>query len=105
MTSAPRTTTPADIATIRLRVQPRASRDEIVGWRENGVLSVRVTSPPVEGEANRAVTALLAAALGVPRSAVTVAVGVRGRDKLVRIIGLGTGDAEARLARFVEEHG
>lgn len=87
---------------MRLRVQPRASRDEIVGWREPGVLAVRVTAPPVEGEANRVVTTLLAAALGVPRSAVTVAVGARGRDKLVRVTGLGTGEVEARLTRFVE---
>lgn len=90
---------------MRLRVQPRASRDEIVGWRGPGVLAVRVTAPPVEGEANRAVTTLLAAALGVPRSAVTVAAGVRGRDKLVRVTGLGPGEVEARLTRLVEEKG
>lgn len=62
-------TTGRDDTTLRLRVVPRASRDEIVGWREPGVLSVRVTAPPVEGEANRAVGALLARALGVRPSA------------------------------------
>lgn len=85
-----------------MRVQPRASRDEVVGWRAPGVLAVRVTAPPVEGEANRAVTALLAAALEVPRSAVSVAIGARGRDKVVRVTGLRTGDIETRLARIVE---
>ncbi|OGL13240.1 MAG: hypothetical protein A3J45_11025, partial [Candidatus Rokubacteria bacterium RIFCSPHIGHO2_02_FULL_69_13] len=65
-----------------MRVQPRASRDEVVGWRE-GVLRVRVTAPPVEGEANRAVEALLARTLGVARSAVSVVRGGQGREKLV----------------------
>ena len=67
------------------------------------MLALRVTAPPVEGEANRAVTVLLAGALGVPRSAVTVEVGARGRDKLVRVAGLGTDEIHARLARVAEE--
>src|SRR5438876_935510 len=86
-----------DGATLRLRVQPRASRNEIVGWREPGVLSVRVTAPPVEGEANRAVGALLAKALGLRPSAVTVVQGERGRDKLVRVIGVSAEEIEARF--------
>lgn len=84
---------------LRLRVQPRASRDEIVGWRAPGVLSVRVTAPPVEGEANRAVGALLARALGLRPSAVTVVRGERGRDKLVRVEGLSDAEVHARLPR------
>lgn len=81
---------------LRVRVQPRASRDEVLGWRE-GVLALRVTAPPVEGEANRAVEALLAGALGVRRSAVTVVRGERGRDKLVRVAGLTDDEVRARL--------
>lgn len=83
---------------LRVRVQPRASRDEVVGWRE-GVLSVRVTAPPVEGEANRAVAALLAQALGVRPSAVSVVRGERGRDKLVRVTGLTPEQVATRIAR------
>jgi uncharacterized protein (TIGR00251 family) len=82
---------------VRLRVQPRASRDEIVGWQA-GALRVRVTAPPVEGEANRAVATLLARALGVRPSAVSVVRGERGRDKLVRVEGLSVAEVEARLA-------
>ncbi len=81
---------------LRVRVQPRASRDEVLGWRE-GVLALRVTAPPVEGEANRAVEALLAGALGVRRSAVSVVRGERGRDKLVRVEGLTDAEVRARL--------
>lgn len=85
-----------DGAAVRLRVQPRAARDAIVGWRE-GVLRVSVTAPPVEGEANRAVGTLLARALGVRPSAVAVVAGARGRDKLVRVAGWTAEQVRARL--------
>ena len=69
------------------------------------MLAVRVTAPPVEGEANRAVAALLARVVRVPPSTVRVVRGERGRDKMVRVAGLGMGDIEARLARLTEGSG
>jgi uncharacterized protein (TIGR00251 family) len=83
-------------ARLRVRVTPRAGRNAIAGWRD-GVVGVRVTAPPVEGEANRAVAALLARALGLRPTAVTVVQGRRGRDKVVRIQGMTAPEAEARL--------
>lgn len=80
-----------------VRVQPRASRDQLVGWRGE-TLALRVTAPPVGGAANRAVAALLAAELGVPPSAVSIVRGDRGRDKLVRVAGLSRQQVQARLA-------
>lgn len=88
-----------DGVTLAVRVQPRASASAIVGFRPDGALAVRVTAPPVEGEANRAVGALLAEALGVRASAVSVVHGHRGRDKRVRIAGLTLADVRARLGR------
>jgi uncharacterized protein len=82
---------------LRVRVQPRASRSEIVGWRADGTLSVRVAAPPVEGQANVALAALLASALDVRRTAVTVEHGARGRDKLVRITGLTPAEVRQRI--------
>ena len=79
-----------------LRVQPRASRDEIVGW-QNGALRVRVTAPPVDGAANAAISSLLAEALRVPPSCISVVRGARGRDKLVRIRGLDDATVRTRL--------
>jgi len=87
----------AEGALLRLRVQPRASRDEILGWQD-GVLRVRVAAPPVEGEANAAVVALVARALRIAPSTVRVVRGKRGRDKLVRLTGLGDDEAQSRLA-------
>jgi hypothetical protein len=80
-----------------VRVQPRAPRSEIVGWRADGALSVRVAAPPVEGAANAAVAALLAGALGVRGTAVSVEHGARGRDKLVRVAGLTPAEIRQRL--------
>jgi uncharacterized protein (TIGR00251 family) len=80
-----------------VRVRPGAARSEIVGWRADGALSVRVAAPPVEGRANAALAALLAGALGLRPTAVTVERGARGRDKLVRVAGLTPADVRRRI--------
>ena len=72
---------------LRVRVQPQAPRSEVVGWRADGTLSVRVSAPPAEGRANTALAALLAGLLDVRPSAVIIERGARGRDKLVRVRG------------------
>jgi uncharacterized protein len=82
---------------LRVRVQPRAPRSEIVGWRADGTLSVRVAAPPVDGQANAALAALLAGALDLRPSAVTVARGAHGRDKLVRVVGLTAAEVRQRI--------
>ena len=80
---------------IDVRLQPRAPRDEIAGWR-GGRLVVRVTAPPVDDRANAALCKLIAKRAGVPRSAVAVVVGLRSRDKVVEISGLDDLPAELR---------
>lgn len=75
-------------------VTPRASRERIgplVGER----LKVAVTAPPVEGEANAALVAVLARALGVPRAAVSIVRGDGSRRKTVRVVGVGRGLVES----------
>jgi uncharacterized protein len=82
--------------TVRVRVQPRSSREQLAGVRD-GALVVKLTAPPVEGEANAALVALLAKVLGVPRGAVTLRHGARGRDKTLHIAGIDVDTARARL--------
>jgi len=84
--------------TLRVRVQPRASKEALGGERE-GALVVRLTAPPVEGRANEALARLLGRALGVPPSAVRVVQGARGRDKSVAVAGVTAAAARERLAR------
>jgi uncharacterized protein (TIGR00251 family) len=70
-----------------VRVKPRASSTRVAGERA-GRLLVEVNAPPVEGRANDALCRLLAKAVGVAPSAVSLVAGERGRDKLVRIEGV-----------------
>jgi uncharacterized protein len=68
-----------------------------MGLREDGVLLARVSAPPVDGKANVALCRLLAKALGVPRTSVSVVRGETARDKVVRVEGLEAAEAQARL--------
>ena len=72
---------------IQVRVKPRASRDAIEGERD-GALVVRLTAPPVEGKANEALVRLLAARLHLPKSAVRILSGERGRLKKIGVRGV-----------------
>ncbi len=69
-----------------VRVQPRASRNEIDGeWQ--GALRIRLNVPPVEGRANEALRRFLADHLNVPLGAVKIASGQRSRVKRVEVQG------------------
>jgi uncharacterized protein (TIGR00251 family) len=79
-----------------VRVQPRASRDEIAGeWQEG--LKIRLTAPPVDDRANEALRRFLAASLKVPLAAVRIAAGERSRTKRVEVRGV-TAEAVRALA-------
>jgi uncharacterized protein (TIGR00251 family) len=71
---------------LRVRLQPRAQRTEIVGERD-GALLARVTAPPVDGKANDALCRLIARAAGVAPTRVSVVRGHTSRDKVVRVDG------------------
>ncbi len=68
---------------LSVRVQPRASRNELL--RRPDGLALRLTAPPVEGAANAACIAYLADRLGCPRSAISIAQGAKSRTKQLRI--------------------
>ena len=83
-------------ADLRVHVQPRASKSELVGWRE-GSLAVRLTAPPVEGAANKACRDFLAEALGVRRADVELVSGDKSREKRFRIHGLDEAELRRRI--------
>ena len=91
-------TTRPEGAVVSVRVQPRARRDEIVGW-QGSTLRVRVTAPPAAGRANDAVIGVLAEAFGVPRAAVGLVGGATSRNKLFRIARHSLHELRAILAR------
>jgi len=73
-----------------VHVQPRASRNAVLGWTEMG-LKVALTAPPVEGAANAALVELLAQAYGLKRRQVRVVAGEASRRKVVEITGADEG--------------
>jgi uncharacterized protein len=85
-----------EVCRIAVRLQPRARTSEIVGERD-GVLIARVTAPPVEGRANDELCRLIARRAGVGVRRVSVVRGARGRDKLVRVAGLSSGELRRAL--------
>jgi len=84
-------------ALLRIKAVPGASRDTIAGVLGDR-LKIRITAPPEGGKANAAIITLLARALDVPKSAVTLERGQTHAEKSIRIIGV-TRDAIAALAK------
>jgi uncharacterized protein (TIGR00251 family) len=78
--------TGTDTVRLQVRVQPRASRNEIVGLHD-GALKVRLTAPPVDGAANEMLVAFLAEILGVPARNVAIVSGGSSRTKTIEIRG------------------
>jgi len=77
-----------------IHVQPRASRDEIVGPHGNAI-KVRITAPPVDGKANQHLIRFLAGAFAVPRQRVQILSGEQGRSKRICI------DAPTRIPEIL----
>lgn len=72
---------------VRLHVQPRAKRCEIVGIH-NSALKVKVTAPPVDDAANRAIVEYFSSLLGMPKSNIQITAGLKSRDKTIQIKGI-----------------
>lgn len=69
---------------LNLYIQPKASRDQIVGLHGDE-LKVAITAPPIDGKANAHLSKYLAKAFKVPKSDVHILKGELGRHKQVRI--------------------
>ena len=75
--------------TIKVRVQPRAPRTEVVG-EHDGALKLRIASPPVDGKANEECRRYLAKLLKVSATSVEIISGEASRDKVVRVFNMST---------------
>ena len=83
-------------AILKVRVQPKASSNRVVGYHGD-TLRVQVTALPQDGKANAAVVALLAETLGVPKSRVRIVRGHTARDKVVTVGSLTVAEVERRI--------
>ncbi len=83
-------------ATLTLRIQPRASRNEAVRM-EGGGIKIRLNAPPVDGAANEALIKFLADLMNVPKSQVEIVSGHASKNKIIRIEGVSQDTAEELL--------
>ena len=89
------------MARLPVRLTPGAACDRIDGWDVDAegrpVLKVRVRARPIEAEANEALVLLLAKALGLSRSSVSLARGGQSRLKMIEVEGMDSADLRTRL--------
>jgi len=86
----------ADVVLI-LHVQPGAKKTEISG-QYGDALKIRLAAPPVDGKANDALLAFLAAKLSVARSALSLEAGATSRSKRLRLSNAAFADVAAKLS-------
>ena len=81
---------------LKVQVQPRASRDEVVGTHGEA-LKIRIAAPPVAGAANKQLLKFLAKKLKVARSQVNITSGTAARAKSITIEGVSAAEVRRRL--------
>lgn len=83
---------------LRVHIQPRASKTEIIGLHGEA-LKIRIAAPPVDGQANAELCRYLARHVGVPHKDVQIKSGVSSRRKRVFIAGKTLADIRAALTK------
>lgn len=89
---------------IQVKVQPRSSRNEIAGVFDEH-LKVKLTAPPVDGEANKMLKEYLSELFGCPSRNIEILRGETGRMKLVEVRGVLLKDAVALITGILEQRG
>lgn len=84
-------------AALPVRVTPRASRNEIVEILSDNTVKIRLTAPPVEGQANEELIVFLADVLGVAKSKLEIVAGANGRDKLISILDMNSEEVHQKI--------
>ena len=81
---------------LKVLVQPRASRDEVVGSHGDR-LKIRITAAPVTGAANKHLLKFLAKKLRVSKSQMSIASGATSKGKSIAIEGITAEEVRQRL--------
>lgn len=83
---------------LMVRVQPRSSKNQISGELD-GCLKIKLTAPPVEGEANQALIKFLSGLLNISRQDIVIVRGETSQNKLIEIGGVDEKWLRSRLER------
>lgn len=86
---------------LAVRVTPRASRNEITEIQSDGTVKIRLTAPPVDGEANQLLIAFLSDVLGIAKSNIDIVAGASGRDKLISVTDMDKEEVHNRLLAYI----
>ena len=86
------------VCDIRIRVIPRAAREEITGERGESI-TIKLAAAPVKGAANKALILFLSKRLGVSRSSISIVGGETSRDKRLRVEGLDEETVRGKLLK------
>ena len=86
---------------LKVRVQPKASNNLVDGY-QGDMVRLRVTAPPENGKANAAVIELLATALEINKSRLTIIKGLKSRDKSIGVESLTLEEAGRRLSSAIK---
>jgi uncharacterized protein (TIGR00251 family) len=86
---------------LRLNIQPRASKNEIIGIHGETALKIRLTSPPVEGAANSACIEFLANILEIKKSQIEITSGQKSRIKKLKITGISLEEAGSKIFKYL----
>jgi len=70
---------------IEIKVIPRSSKNEVVGKMANGILKIKLTSAPIDGEANESLIKILAKEFKVKKGQINILKGKTSKNKLVEI--------------------
>lgn len=84
-------------------IQPRSSKNSISGIHNN-TLKIRLTSPPVEGAANRLCVKYLAEFLDISPSRVSIVQGLTGRNKTIKIDGMDESTFLNKIMSFIQDN-
>lgn len=91
----------SDGVVIKIRVQPRASKNRIAGVLGDA-LKVMLTAPPVDGEANAACIEFFAALFNVPKNRVEILSGLTGRTKLLKLYSIDRTQLDEKIRNIVK---
>ena len=87
---------------LKIRVTPRAKRNEVYCILEDRTVKVRLTAPPVGGKANKALVKYFSGIFEIPRSRIEILSGFKSRNKLVNIQGMDSVEIYNKLNGIVK---
>ena len=90
-------------AAITVRITPRMAKDQIYDILDDGTIKIRLTAPPVEGKANKALIKYLSEILQVPASWIDIIAGQNSHDKLISILNMDSEQVQQRILQHLDQ--